>query len=69
MFENYRVESANANQIYMELQAENLLKTLKSAEHANEAVLKLTKKDGLPVLSFSITTQVRLSWNLYQQSI
>ncbi len=60
LFENYRVESANDNQIYMELQAENLLKALKSAEHANDAVLKLTKKDALPVLSFAITTQVWL---------
>lgn len=54
------IESLQQNQIYFELQLDHLLKALKSASgNSTEVVMKLTKKNGAPYLSFSIVVQVR----------
>ena len=55
------IESLQQNQIYFELQLDHLLKALKSASgNSSEVVMKLTKKNGAPYLSFSIVVQVRI---------
>jgi HUS1 checkpoint protein len=57
MFENYNVQSAEENNtINLELPLQPLQRALKSALNSSAASLRLTKKDGLPVLSMTITT-------------
>jgi HUS1 checkpoint protein len=57
LFENYHIQSAEAsNTINLELPLQPLQRALKSALHSISASLRLTKKDGLPVLSMTITT-------------
>ncbi|ATY61940.1 checkpoint hus1 [Cordyceps militaris] len=57
IFENYHIQSAEAsNTINLELPLQPLQRALKSALNSISASLRLTKKDGLPVLSLTITT-------------
>lgn len=57
IFENYHIQSAEAsNTINLELPLLPLQRALKSALGSISASLRLTKKDGLPVLSMTITT-------------
>ncbi|KAI0398116.1 checkpoint protein Hus1/Mec3 [Xylariaceae sp. FL0594] len=57
IFENWSIQSAEPNNtINLELPLVPLQRALKSAASAVSASLRLTKKDGLPVLSMTITT-------------
>ncbi|KAJ6781015.1 hypothetical protein PWT90_10106 [Aphanocladium album] len=62
IFENYHIQSAEAsNTINLELPLQPLQRALKSALNSISASLRLTKKDGLPVLSLTITTTTTAS--------
>ncbi|KAH8710531.1 Checkpoint protein hus1 [Beauveria bassiana] len=62
IFENYQIQSAEAsNTINLELPLQPLQRALKSALNSISASLRLTKKDGLPVLSLTITTTTTAS--------
>ena len=57
IFDNYLIQSAeDSNTINLELPLQPLQRALKSALNSMSASLRLTKKDGLPVLSMTITT-------------
>ena len=57
IFENYNIQSAEANNtINLELPLGPLQRALRSAINSTEASLRLTKKDGIPVLSMTIHT-------------
>ncbi|KAM3511079.1 hypothetical protein MY11210_005253 [Beauveria gryllotalpidicola] len=57
IFDNYQIQSAEAsNTINLELPLQPLQRALRSALNSISASLRLTKKDGLPVLSLTITT-------------
>ena len=57
IFEGYHIQSAEAgNTINLELPLQPLQRALKSALNSISATLRLTKKDGLPLLSMTITT-------------
>lgn len=56
IFENYTIQSAeDGNTINLELPLQPLQRALKSALNSMSASLRLTKKEGLPVLSMTIT--------------
>ncbi|KAJ1775355.1 Checkpoint protein hus1 [Coemansia sp. RSA 2523] len=54
LFASYRVESLHNNEIHLEFHIDNLQRALRSAHNSQSAVLKLTKKQNLPVLSLSV---------------
>ncbi|CCE28575.1 hypothetical protein E4U22_003955 [Claviceps purpurea] len=57
IFDGYHIQSAESNNtINLELPLQPLQRALKSALNSLSASLRLTKKDGLPVLSMTITT-------------
>lgn len=57
IFEDYQIQSnADNNTINLELPLLPLQRALKSAINASSASLRLTKKDGVPVLSLTIAT-------------
>ncbi|KAI8630204.1 checkpoint protein Hus1/Mec3 [Xylariaceae sp. FL1651] len=57
IFDNWTIQSAEPhNTINLELPLIPLQRALKSAANAVSASLRLTKKDGMPVLSMTITT-------------
>ncbi|QUC22668.1 uncharacterized protein UV8b_06909 [Ustilaginoidea virens] len=57
IFESYHIQSADShNTINLELPLQPLQRALKSALNSISASLRLTKKDGLPILSMTITT-------------
>lgn len=57
IFDNYHIQSAEAsNTINLELPLQPLQRALKSALNSISTSLRLTKKEGLPVLSMTITT-------------
>ncbi|KAI1322504.1 Hus1-like protein [Xylariaceae sp. FL0255] len=59
IFESYTLQSAEpSNTINLELPLGPLQRALKSASNATSASLRLTKKDGIPVLSMTITTSL-----------
>jgi len=53
LFDEYRIESKNNNEIAFEISLDNLLKALKSGQLA-AIVLKLTKVDQVPYLRISV---------------
>ncbi|KNC97376.1 uncharacterized protein SPPG_07303 [Spizellomyces punctatus DAOM BR117] len=59
MFEEYVVESGFGNNIWIELTGEHLVRALKSSQQASNVAMRLTKKEGLPVLALSITNTSR----------
>ena len=62
IFENYHIQSAeSSNTINLELPLQPLHRALKSAHNSLSASLRLTKKDGLPILSMTITTTTAAS--------
>jgi HUS1 checkpoint protein len=68
IFENYHIQSAEAsNTINLELPLQPLQRALKSALNSISASLRLTKKDGLPVLSLTITTTTTATGNTLPQ--
>lgn len=50
VFAEWRIESQNENNILLELTLQNLLDALNSAKRAPACLLKLTKRDGKPIL-------------------
>lgn len=57
IFEGYHIQSAEShNTINLELPLQPLQRALRSALNSISASLRLTKKDGLPILSMTITT-------------
>ncbi|EFX04752.1 cell cycle checkpoint protein [Grosmannia clavigera kw1407] len=57
LFDNYLVQSLDAgNRIDLELPLASLQRALKSALNSTDAVLRLSKHDGVPVLSMTIHT-------------
>ncbi|KAI0124132.1 checkpoint protein hus1 [Xylariales sp. AK1849] len=57
IFDSYQLQSAEPNNtINLELPLIPLQRALKSAMNASAASLRLTKKDGIPILSMTITT-------------
>lgn len=57
IFSDYQIQSAEeANTINLELPLNPLQRALKSAINSDHATLRLTKKDGIPVLSMTIHT-------------
>ena len=64
IFDNYHIQSAEAsNTINLELPLQPLQRALKSALNSISASLRLTKKEGLPVLSMTITTTTSSTTN------
>lgn len=64
IFDSYHIQSAEAsNTINLELPLQPLQRALKSALNSISASLRLTKKEGLPVLSMTITTTTSSSTN------
>jgi HUS1 checkpoint protein len=60
IFENYNIQSAEAsNTINLELPLGPLQRALKSALGSTAASLRLTKRDGVPVLSMTIHTTTK----------
>jgi HUS1 checkpoint protein len=60
MFENYQLQSAEANNtINLELPLGPLQRALKSATNSTAANLRLTKRDGIPMLSMTIHTMTK----------
>lgn len=60
LFEDFRIESNMADQIYLELNTDQLLRALRSASSSDEVVCRLIKQGKVPMLSFDITGQVGL---------
>lgn len=57
IFDSYQLQSAEPNNtINLELPLGALQRALKSALNGSQASLRLTKKDGIPLLSMTITT-------------
>lgn len=57
VFSEYQIQSnQDANTINLELPLHQLQRALKSAINSDHATLRLTKKDGIPVLSMTIHT-------------
>jgi len=64
IFEDYTIQSAAPNNtINLELPLPPLHRALKSALNASSASIRLTKKDGIPVLSLTIITNTISSGN------
>lgn len=64
IFEDYTIQSATENNtINLELPLPPLHRALKSAFNASSASIRLTKKDGIPVLSLTIITNTISSGN------
>ncbi|KAI8995797.1 checkpoint protein Hus1/Mec3 [Gaertneriomyces semiglobifer] len=59
ILENYTTTSYLANNIWIEICVQHLVKGLRSAQQASEVVWKLAKIDGMPCLSLRITTMSR----------
>ncbi|KAJ2014667.1 Transport protein yif1 [Coemansia sp. S680] len=58
LFSEYQIESVHNNEIYLEFNIDNLQRALRSTQSGALGVtLKLTKKQGLPVLSLTIRSQ------------
>ena len=59
LFEDYRIESLNNNEVAFEVQLDNLNRALKSAQHANDVHMKLSKNGrGTPIVAVIIESQV-----------
>ncbi|KAF2826555.1 Hus1-like protein [Ophiobolus disseminans] len=56
IFETISVQSAAHNVINLEVPLASLTRALKSALNATSATIRLTKKDGVPVLALTIVT-------------
>ncbi|OMJ07317.1 Checkpoint protein hus1 [Smittium culicis] len=60
------IESACENNIFLEFQIENLLRALRSAQNAENVVIRLTKKNKIPLLSLVISSYVNIYTSLPQ---
>jgi hypothetical protein len=59
IFDDYHIESKANDNIFIQLCGEHFIKSLKSGQKAVKVEMKLSKKNGLAVLSFLITTSTR----------
>mmetsp|Transcript_24142 Transcript_24142/g.33855 ORF Transcript_24142/g.33855 Transcript_24142/m.33855 type:complete len:277 (-) Transcript_24142:31-861(-) len=66
IFEDYKIESLNQNEIALEINLDHLQRALKSAQYAQEISVKLTKKNGLPFLSVIIEVQTTQQMTIVQ---
>jgi len=57
LFDDYILDSQNSNEIAFEINLDHLQRALKSAQNAQNIVVKLTKKNQLPYLSLAIDVQ------------
>jgi HUS1 checkpoint protein len=58
LLEEFIIESANNNEIWIEVRTDQVIRVLKSAQSAIDVYCKLSKKTGLPSLSFNIKSMV-----------
>lgn len=58
LFSDYTVESMNNNEISFNITLDHLQRALKSSQYAQETLVKLSKKNGIPYLSLCIETTV-----------
>lgn len=60
LFDDYKIVSANADIINLEVPLQLLYRALRSCSSAHDAVLRLTKRqsDGAPILCLTITTSL-----------
>ncbi|KAI8815561.1 checkpoint protein Hus1/Mec3 [Fimicolochytrium jonesii] len=65
IFEEYRLESSFGDKIYMEVAGDLLVRALRSALSAVDVKVKLTKKDGWPMLAFYITNASKTGNRVY----
>ncbi|PFH63075.1 hypothetical protein XA68_18212 [Ophiocordyceps unilateralis] len=62
IFDGYHIQSAEeSNTINLELPLQPLQRALRSAMNSISASLRLTKRDGLPILSMTITTTTSMA--------
>lgn len=54
MFDHMTIESRSNNRILFQTHIDNLLRALRVAERANRTVIRLSKSNGQPYLSFDI---------------
>lgn len=59
LLEEFIIESANNNEIWIEVRTDQVIRVLKSAQSAIDVYCKLSKKTGLPSLSFNIKSMYR----------
>ena len=59
MFADYVVESLDANQVYLEMEAAQLSRALRAAQGAMDVLLRLSKRHNLPCLVMTMTSQVK----------
>ncbi|RUS19649.1 Hus1-like protein-domain-containing protein [Endogone sp. FLAS-F59071] len=59
IFTNYHIDSAAENEIFLEFQVDYLLRALRSAQNAVDVMMKLTKKNGVPLLSLIMSHSSR----------
>ncbi|KAJ1906549.1 Checkpoint protein hus1 [Tieghemiomyces parasiticus] len=59
IFSEYHVASAYNNEINLEVVLDHLLRALKSSTNALSVAMRLTKKEGIPILSIIISNQSR----------
>jgi HUS1 checkpoint protein len=57
LFDDYKIESLNNNEVAFEINLEHLQRALKSAQNAQNIIVKLTKKNQTPFLSLAIEVQ------------
>jgi hypothetical protein len=59
LFEDYQIESAHLNEIYMDVTIDLVIRALRSAQTAYDCHMKLTKKLDMPYLSLTSYNQVK----------
>ncbi|KAI9101760.1 checkpoint protein Hus1/Mec3 [Phlyctochytrium arcticum] len=65
IFEDYVVESGFSNNIWLDIASEHLVRALKSCQHSADVVMRLTKKDHMPILAVTITNVSRTGNPVY----
>lgn len=66
LFEEYSIETLNNNEFGLEINLDHLSRAIKSAQQATEVLMKLTKKNGNPFLSFAISIQTSQQMTIIQ---
>lgn len=66
LFDEFLVESLNNNEVGFEINLEHLSRSLKSSTGAGDVVMKLTKKNGAPYLSFAIALSLNNQMTIIQ---
>ncbi|KAI8843643.1 checkpoint protein Hus1/Mec3 [Chytridium lagenaria] len=65
LFEGYRIESLHSNQIWLDVPSEHLTRALKSAMMSDEIIMKLAKRNAMPVLSIVGRSTTRAGKSLH----